>query len=292
MSKHGSLKFQVVTHCPGLQPGGSTASKNTIVQHRNNAIKFANWCKTSYGCRSYEEITVNVESYLNEYAKWLGITGKAAATIHTYIAGCCAAWKMPMAEITKPIRHCYQNTRSRGEKVVDARNDAKRDASPRLYDFAEKVGIRRREYLALRGNNFKVDESGYPCVEILKGKGGKYQLQRILPEDVEAVRSCFDGTDACVFTKAEMKNKIDLHRIRAEVAQRAYRYYMDRLSCEPEYREQLEKEIEDRWCRYRGVPRSGAKKSDWVWDVSRVRGEYRIRGKNRQKAIDNYLLAA
>lgn len=289
MSKHGSLKHQVKTNCPGLQPGGSTASKNTVVQHQANTIRFVKWCKARYGCRTYEEITENIEYYLNEYAQWLDDTGKTAATIHTYIAGCCAAWKVPMVEIEKPIRHCYQNTRSRGEKAVDARNDAKRDASPRLYDFAEKVGVRRHEYLALRGNNFKVDESGHFCVEVTKGKGGKYQLQRVLPEDVEMVRSYFDGTNAYVFTKKEMTNKLDLHHIRAEVAQRAYRYYTDRLSREPEYREQLEKEIEARWFRYRGTPRSGAKKADWAWDISRVRGTYRIRGENRKHALNNGL---
>lgn len=292
MSKNGSLKFQVVTYCPGLQMDGSSASKNTIVQYRNNAIKFAEWCKQHYNCRTFAEITANVVHYLNEYVKSLEESGKTAGTIHTYIAGCCAAWKVPMAEVAKPIRHCYENTRSRGEKAVDARSDAKREASPRLYDFATKVGIRRHEYLALHGDNFRLDESGYPCVEVRKGKGGKYQLQRILPEDVALVRTYFNKSEAYVFEKSEMNNKIDLHHIRAEVAQRAYQYYLDRLSCEPEYRQQLEKEIEDRWCRYRGTPRSNAKKADWTWDISRVRGVYRIRGRNRKKAEANGLPTA
>lgn len=195
-----------------------------------------------------------------------------------------------MEHITKPTRHCYAATRSRGTKAMDSRSDANRESSPRLYDFAKVVGIRRHEYLALRGNNFKTDESGYPCVEITKGKGGKYQLQRLLPDEVKQVEAYFDGSDRYVFSKAEMTNKLDLHRIRAEVAQRAYRYYTARLAFEPGYREQLEQEIQTRWERYRGTPPKGSKKKhDWIWDVSRVRGEYRIRGKNRKQAIANGL---
>ena len=52
---------------------------------------------------------------------------------------------------------------------------------PHAYMILRCVGIRRHEYRALRCENFVVDESGYPCVEVRKGKGGKYQLQRSCP---------------------------------------------------------------------------------------------------------------
>lgn len=283
-----SIKHEIVKNFPKrLIPNGPTS--NTWEQYRTDAIRFGKWAKMTFGYRTYTELTEHIMEVLPAYSVFLQQSGKSPATIHTYLAGCCFAWNIPLEDIPKPRRHCYSNTRSRGVKAVDRRTSATREGSPRLYDFADKVGIRRREYLALRGTNYKLDESGYPCVEVIKGKGGKYQLQRILPEDVEFVRSFFDGTDKHVFTKAEMKNRIDLHHIRAEVAMRAYRYYMKRLSCEPGYREQLEKEIELRWRRYRGVPRPGKKKSNWDWDVSRVRGEYRIRGENRKNAIKNGL---
>lgn len=193
-----------------------------------------------------------------------------------------------MAEIKKPERHCYQNTRSRGEQNVDRRNDAKREALPRLFDFAEAVGIRRHEYLALRQNNLKVDESGYMCVEVAKGKGGKYQLQRVFPEHVNFIRSYFDGSDKYVFSKAEMENKIDLYANRAEAAKKAYSYYLARLRSEPGYREQLEHEIEARWHLYRGKDKEGDN-DDRKWDANKVRGFYYIRGNNRKCAIINGL---
>lgn len=290
MSVKRSLVNQIVTMCPGLQPGGCKATKNTIAQYKDHTIKFAKWCKDQYGCRTYEEITANIVRYLNSYSKWLEGKGKTASTIHTYIAGCCAAWQIPMELIPKPLRHCYEITRSRGVKASDSRREAKRDASPRLYDLAECVGIRRHEYLALHGNNFKHDESGYPCVEVTKGKNGKYQLQRILPKHVDFVESYFSGSNEYVFTKKEMKNKIDLHHLRAIVAQEAYQYYLNRLNSEPGYRNQLEREIEARWRRFRNSPdkrcRENKSKSR-AWDIKKVRGIYYLRGENRAAAEKN-----
>lgn len=86
---------------------------------------------------------------------------------------------MSMSEITKPIRHFADNTRSRGMKLSESRLNTQRAYSPRLWDFACCVGIRRAEYAALRGSVLVYDESGYLCVLIRKGKGGKRQLQRI-----------------------------------------------------------------------------------------------------------------
>lgn len=284
----GSIKYEVLTHCPGFHNGAKAPSRNTLEQYKTHTIKFAQWAKKEFKVRRFEQLNENIVEYLNQYSQHLQTMGRSPATIHTYIAGVCYAFDVHLETIQKPLRHCYAATRSRGVKAVDNRSDATREASPRLYDIAEKVGIRRREYLQLKGTNFKIDESGYPCVEVMKGKGGKYQLQRILPEDVDEVRKLFDGTTHYIFSKAEMENKIDLHHIRAEVARRAYQYYMSRLSSDPEYREQLEKEIEARWMLYRGNPPANSRKiHDWSWDVSRLRGTYRIRGKNRKNAIKN-----
>ena len=150
----------------------------------------------------------------------------------------------------------------------------RREASPRLYDFASTVGIRRAEYTRLRGDDLVYDESGYPCVRVKRGKGGKFQLQRILPGDEMLARSYFDGSDTLLFTRAEMSNKIDLHHLRAVQAQRAYRYYAGRLHEEPAYRAQLEQEIKLRWQLYN-------KRS---WKQHEFEGTYRLRGANKQLA--------
>ena len=95
-----------------------------------------------------------------------------------------------------------------------------------------------------------------------------------MPGDEMFIRSYFDGSDTLVFTRAELSNKIDLHHLRAVQAQRAYKYYADRLSKEPVYRERLEQEIKARWRLYN-------KKR---WKQCDFEGVYRLRGANSQLA--------
>lgn len=179
-----------------------------------------------------------------------------------------------MDKVQKPKRVTAQNTRSRGKREVDDRRDAAREISPRLYDFACVVGVRRAEYAHLKGNDLVHDESGYPCVRVKRGKGGKFQLQRILPGDEVFVRSYFNGSESLVFTRDELNNKIDLHHLRAVLAQRAYQYYYGRLCREPEYRLQLEKEIKARWRQY----------NRRRWKQREFEGLYKLRGSNRELA--------
>ena len=114
-------------------------------------------------------------------------------------------------------------------------------------EFQKRVGIRRAELCKLCRDDFVIDESGYPCVRVKRGKGGKMQLQRILPDDIEFVKEYFDGTENRVFSSEEMKNKIDYHHMRAVQAVRAYRYYSEKICLEPGYQKKLETEIIKRW---------------------------------------------
>ncbi|MEG1639783.1 MAG: hypothetical protein RR415_10370 [Ruthenibacterium sp.] len=95
-----------------------------------------------------------------------------------------------MNEISKPKRMAADITRSRHND--DNAQGAWEEDNPkyaRLVAFQKRVGIRRAEIASLTGENFKQDENGNWCVEVKKGKGGKYQLQRILPDDVAFVRA-------------------------------------------------------------------------------------------------------
>ena len=234
------------------------------------AVKFGRWCKKTYGCKTPSECAEHIQ----DYADWLVAQRKAASTVHTYLAGVCRYWGVPLDTIDKPRRVIAENTHSRGSKPVDERADAKREASPRLYDFASIVGARRSELRALRGNDLVRDESGYYCVRISRGKGGKYQEQRILSEDVEFVKGYFDGTNEFVFTLNEMRNKIDLHHLRALNAQRTYRYYEQRIK-DDAYQAQLIRELQARW---------NAHNNKRKWNENLVKGYYYLRGENRKLA--------
>lgn len=249
-------------------------SQQTMRQYKRHAIKFAQWCQKEHGVKVFADC----EQYTQEYCDWLVAQGMSDSTCHTYIAAICRYFNIPLGKIRKPKRICANNKRSRGVKASDSRADTKRDASPRLYDFAEKVGVRRAEYARLIDTDLVYDESGYPCVLIDKGKGGKKQLQRILPEDLDEVTKYFQGTTCVLFTKEELTNKIDLHALRGEQARRAYAHYVERIKLEG--RDKLIEEIKARWEKYCGKQ----------WDDRVVRDQpYCLRGANKRLAIDKGL---
>ena len=224
-------------------------------------------------------------AHIQDYADFLVAQGRTPSTVHTYLAGICRICGVPLADIQKPIRVVAENTRSRGMKAVDSRTDSSREASPRLYDFARIVGIRRAEYLHLAPDDLVTDDFGNWCIRVKKGKGGKRQLQRILPEELEAVKAVFDNpADANhLFSKDEMNNKIDLHHLRALRAQQMYRYYLNRIQTENGYREQLISEIRHTWEKDDEARKENGYKAK-RWSDMKVTGNYILRGNNRKLA--------
>ena len=235
--KHLEMKRKRKTDTPML--------KKTENQYKKHALKYAEWAKSIYGCKTLDDCRAHIQ----DYADFLVAIGKTAPTTHTYLASICRVFDIPLSDIKKPIRVVAHNTRSRGAKAVDERKDAGREVSPRLYDFASIVGIRRNEYLHLRPEDLVWDDIGNPCVLVHKGKGGKQQLQRILPEELPAIQEVFQhpADEQHLFSKAELSNKIDLHHLRALRAQRMYKYYLEHIQSEKGYREQLISEIKHTW---------------------------------------------
>lgn len=231
--KAGSLAYQIKKLELRRKGKDKPMLAKTEQQYKKHALKFAEYCKSTYRCKTLEEC----KSHIQDYANYLTASGKTPSTTHTYLAGICRVLDVPLEDINKPIRIVAENTRSRGSKAVDTRKDAGRDESPRLYDFASIVGIRRNEYLHLASDDLVVDDFGNWCVRVKKGKGGKQQLQRILPEELKAVKAIFNhpADESHLFSKAEMENKIDLHHLRALRAQKMYKYYLERICSEAGY---------------------------------------------------------
>ena len=159
----------------------------------------------------------------------------------------------------------------------------------RLLDLQRVSGIRRSELGRLRGRDLVTDECGYMAIMVERGKGGKKQLQRILPGDEDTVRRIFQsiGPDERVFTRQEMSNHINLHRLRAEQAKRAYEHYRSRLTSLDE-RKKLAAEIKTRYDMFQDKEhgRTGFYKElgKCVLDP-----DYTIRGANREKAVEHSL---
>ena len=280
--KYKNLKYQIKeVELARLEKANVPMLTQTEKPYRNHAIKFANWCKEQYGCRTLDECSAHIQ----DYADFLVVQGRSPSTIHTYLAGICRICGVPLADIQKPIRVVAENTRSRGMKAVDERKDAGREASPRLYDFAVIVGIRRNEYLHLTPDDLVFDDFGHPCVLVRKGKDGKRQLQRILPDELPAIKAVFDNpADAGhLFPKAEINNKIDLHHLRALRAQKMYRYYLDKIENEHGYRAQLINEIRHVWEHDDEARKENGYKAK-RWSDMKVTGNYILRGNNRKLA--------
>ena len=280
--KYKNLKYQIKeVELVRLEKANVPMLTQTEKQYRNHAIKFASWCKEQYGCRTLGECSAHIQ----DYADFLVVQGRSPSTVHTYLAGICRICGVPLADIQKPIRVVAENTRSRGMKAVDERKDAGREASPRLYDFAVIVGIRRNEYLHLTPDDLVLDDFGHPCVLVRKGKGGKRQMQRILPDELAAVKAVFDNpADANhLFSKAEMNNKIDLHHLRDLRAQQMYKYYLNRIQTESGYREQLMSEIRHTWEKDDEARKENGYRAKH-WSDMKVTGNYVLRGKNRKLA--------
>ena len=280
--KRGSLTYQIKhLEMKRKRKTGTPMLKKTENQYKKHALKFAEYCKSTYRCKTLEEC----KEHIQDYSNYLTASGKTPSTTHTYLAGICRVLDVPLEDINKPTRVVAENTRSRGSKAVDERKDAGRDASPRLYDFAAVVGIRRNEYLHLSPDDLAMDDTGNWCVRVKKGKGGKRQLQRILPEELPAIKEVFQhpADEQHLFSKAELSNKIDLHHLRALRAQQMYNYYLERIRTETDYREQLIAEIKHTW------EQDDRKRIDngyrpKRWKDCKVNGSYVLRGHNRELA--------
>ncbi|MEG2200131.1 MAG: hypothetical protein RRY25_07600, partial [Anaerovorax sp.] len=73
-----------------------------------------------------------------------------------------------------------------------------------------------------------------------------------------------------------MDNKINLHHLRHCMGWRAYRGYLDRLEQDATYRSRLTAEVKARWVQCCKRP----------WRAKAVQGQYHLRGKNRELAVE------
>ena len=256
----------------------------TVTAYKKDCKLFAVYCKEQ-GVKRPDQLEGREKELLQAYEKRVEASGYSASTIHRRLAAPCKATGISMSEIEKPKRTSGKITRSRNKKANrQGKREIENERYSRLVTFQKAVGIRRTELARLTATDLTTDESGYLCVYVAKGKGGKRQLQRILPEDEGTVLEIFRNAEPGqkLFSKEEMQNKIDLHGIRREQAQRAYKYYCDRLKNEPGYKYQCRKELA---ARYKEFHEPGASNKRFLYDIMNEK-PYKLRGENRQKAIE------
>ena len=230
--------------------------------------------------------------YIQLYADWLIENAKSPNTVHTYIAPVCKALCINMNEINKPIRHSTDVMKGSPETNPQGKHEREKTEFKRSVSFADMVAIRRTEMKKLKKNDLILDESGYLCVNVKKGKGGKQQFQRILPEHIEEVEKYFDGTDEKVFDEIELANKIDYHLGRRRISVEAYDYYCQ-ICLTEKGREQMKKELIERFkaanIRYvKAKGRCDFKEMNRQLELfeKSMEGKYILRGNVRKTAIE------
>ena len=224
----------------------------------------------------------NYKIVVQEYADYLCAMGYAATTIHNYLTPVCGCFELNMSEIIKPIRYTANINNRRGIKNERGQREENMEKYARLVSFQKVVGIRREELKDLNKVDFVIDESGYYCVVVKRGKGGKYQLQRIHPDFEELIRSYFDGTEDRVFSKREINNAINLHKYRAMLASEMHYYYLE-ICKTAEGREKLKAEIIKRYKLYNMNAKDNAKLAKFK---KQMEGTYYVRGGNKKFAIE------
>ena len=187
----------------------------------------------SKGIRRLSEISTD---HVQDYADSLRASGYSASTVHSYLAPVCKAVGISMGDIQKDIRYASQYKKGASEAIDGGLPGQLNDT----------LGIRRSELLRLHGNDVSYGPHGEMYVYIDKGKGGKKQLQKILPSHVEAAREFFDGSGDRLFRRSDL-TKANYHAQRRHMAQEALEYYTVRLQDDPAYRKELYSEISRMW---------------------------------------------
>ena len=286
----GSLQHELIKRVlPEIE------NNKTGTAYKKHIKNFAAWAK-EHGYKKPEAITKDV---VQEYERYLEKHPKeySAATIHTYLAPVCRAAGVGMEEIRKPKRTAGRITRGRDRDATGAKIEKNRQGrrqehlqkNARLVTLQKAVGIRRAELGKLRGADL-IQRGNSWYVRVRRGKGGKQQMQYILPKDVDAVRAVFEGIgeNERVFSREEMANKLNLHGMRAEHSRDCYAFYADMIENRPGAAERLRSMLISRWEEgHRQLKNS----SPSAWEAQRRRfvsdmddRPYVLRGENLQKA--------
>lgn len=257
---------------------------HTITVYKRDCKNFAAYCRSN-AVKTPEQLEKCKMEVLQKYESSLENAGYKPATIHRYLSAPCKALNINMKELEKPCRTADMIVRGRNiEANMQGQKEITQERFKRLISFQKVVGLRRAELAKLRGRDLRTDESGYLCVYVCNGKGGKDQMQRILPSDVVLVKKILAEVkpDQKVFTKNEMNNKINLHGLRAEQAREAYSYYAEKLEREPNYKYVCRKELALRYKTMHTAYKTTNQR--FLKDIMND-APYVLRGKNREKAV-------
>ena len=291
--KRESLKYALNKRA--FQNTKNSKNNNTETSYKRSINQFVEWAKK----RGYKTVNEVTKETIQEYEEFLEGHPKSyqPSTIHTFLTPICVATGVSMHEIRKPKRTAGKIVRSRNKGTDDNKcknsQGLREECDPkyaRVVSFQRAVSIRRAELADLVGMDLIYMGEDW-SVLVRHGKGGKTQLQRILPQDVDTVREIFDGIEDTekVFSKEELNNKIDFHGMRAENARRCYAYYAEKIEAELRFAEQMRRKLMDRWLdgheRLRKTNHDAWSRQKKLFEREMDDRSYKLRGDNLTKAL-------
>ena len=277
--------------------------KHTIRNYKSAIATFCEWAEER-GISPLKDIKGKRVETLNEYSKYLQERGYSAGTIHTYLAPICKGMQVEMDKVDKPKRKAATVSKRRVETSnLQGKRELTQERYNRSVRLSEAVGARRAELARLTYADLVArDESGYRCVAIHDGKGGKDTMQRLTPEQeavvddfIQKAREAGLSASERVLTRKELQNHIDYHSLRAQRAQRAYEAYEERIRTEGAA--PLIRELVARWNEYhRGDDaiqtrngkffiRKGSRAAHFYKELRAFDKLYALRGDNRRRAL-------
>ncbi|HFU3716757.1 TPA: hypothetical protein ACGO5M_002188 [Streptococcus suis] len=283
--KKNSLKHDIY-----VKATKNVTNNTSRTSYKRSATRFAKWAKVN-GIKKISDITEEVlQAYHDDLKN--DPKGYTVATIHTYLAPICKAAGINLNRIRKQKRTSDKIIRGRQQEVnAQGKRQELNSLFSRLVAFQKVVGIRRNELKNLTGQDLKIDEYGNCYIYVKRGKGGKKQMQYILPKDVTIVKQTFAGIveNETVFSKEEMNNQINLHALRAQHSRDSYFYYLNNINSNPNIKHSLKSLLIQRWeeghqkLKQESQSKYEKQRRNFIYDL---RDElYMLRGTNKSKAL-------
>lgn len=283
--KQNSLKHDIF-----VAATKNVTNNTSRTSYKRSATRFSKWAKEN----KIKKISDITEEVLQQYHNNLQQDPKqyTAATIHTYLAPIAKAARINLNRIKKQKR--TSDKIIRGRKLESNQQGKRQELNSlfsRVVEFQKVVGIRRNELKNLTGSDLIEDEYGNCYVLVKRGKGGKKQMQYILPKDIALVKQTFSGIgeNEPVFTDEEMKNQINLHGLRAQHARDSYFYYLEKIQENPQMRQAFSNLLIQKWekghqkLKNESHSKYDRQRKNFIYDL---RDEvYVLRGTNKAKAI-------
>ncbi|HEL2111269.1 TPA: site-specific integrase [Streptococcus suis] len=283
--KKNSLKHDIF-----VKATKNVTNNTSRTSYKRSATRFAKWAKEN----NIKKISDITEEVLQKYHDDLKNDPKqyTPATLHTYLAPITKAAGINLNRIKKQKRSSDKIVRGRQlEANAQGKRQELNSLFSRLIEFQKVVGIRRNELKNLKGQDLKYDEYGNCYVLVKRGKGGKKQMQYILPKDIKLVKQTFlgIGENEPVFSDKEMNNQINLHALRAQHSRDSYFYYLEKIQENPQMRQAFSNLLIKKWeeghqkLKNESTKQYERQRRNFIYDL---RAEvYVLRGTNKAKAI-------